>query len=159
MQWRLGWRGMFSQRGGGQRIYIYIYTRRQIDKIYGNPCAFNKNHLSCKVRIIGYIWVTLNPVKSETPSLDMILIKSSLHGQGLVCVAHFFSLKINKCIFVYIISMQIMLSMESCLKLCVHSFLQIQSTLEDKRNSTENRFKFFKYEFPKNIEYILKVLK
>ena len=36
-----------------------------------------------RVRIIGYIWVTLNPVKSETPSLDMILSKSSSPGFGL----------------------------------------------------------------------------
>ena len=46
-----GVEGLFFQRGR-RREYISIYTRRQIDKIYENMVSFNKNHLSCRVRII-----------------------------------------------------------------------------------------------------------
>ena len=59
---------------GGENI-ISIYTRRQIDK---------QNHLSCRVRVIGYILVTLNPIKSKTPFLDMTLNNQvSWSGFGL----------------------------------------------------------------------------
>ena len=80
---------MFSQRGGGERIYISICTRKLIDKIYGNLVSFIKNHLSCRVRIIlsYYIQVTLHPVKSKTPSLVMILNTSSIYSQGLASSA------------------------------------------------------------------------
>ena len=71
--------------GRRERKYISICTRRSIDKIYGNLVLFNKNHLTCRVRIIGYIRVTLNPVKIKTPSLDMKLNKSSIMGR--VCFA------------------------------------------------------------------------
>ena len=83
---REGWGGgaCFLRGERVKNIYIYIlYTKRWIDTIYGNPFSFNKNHLSCRARIIGYIWVTLNLVKSKTLSLDMILMISwpgvSLH--------------------------------------------------------------------------------
>ena len=39
---------VFSVGKGGQRIYISVDTRR-------NLVLFNENHLSCRVRIIGYI--------------------------------------------------------------------------------------------------------
>ena len=64
---------VFSE-GRGERIYISI----------------NKNHLSCRVRIIGYIWVTLNPVKSETLSLDMILKNSSIMARVWFALLSFF---------------------------------------------------------------------
>ena len=65
---------------------------REIEKIYGNPVSFNKNPLRCRVRIIGYIWVTLNLVKSETPSLDMKLSKSSIMARVWFALLSLFSL-------------------------------------------------------------------
>ena len=66
---------IFVEGSGREYLYLYIQEYR---KIYGNTVSFNENHLTCRVRIIGYIWVTLIPVKRETPSLEMKLNKLSI---------------------------------------------------------------------------------
>ena len=75
---------VFSEGEGGRKyIYIFIQGDRLIKSIE-TRFSFNENHLLCRVRIIGYFWVTLNPVKSETSSLDTKLKnRVSRKGFGL----------------------------------------------------------------------------
>ena len=72
--------------GGGHVISKGRGRENEIDSYnLGHPVSFNKKHLSSRVRIIIYKQVTLNPVKSKTPSLDMKLKKSSIMAS--VCFA------------------------------------------------------------------------
>ena len=89
--WSLGgWGGgkCFLREEGGRE---YIYLDVQGDKIHGNPVSFKENHLSCRVKITGYIWFTLNWINSKTPSFDMRLNKSSIMARVWFALLFFLS--------------------------------------------------------------------